>query len=581
MKKLLTLLFTLLTVLPTLSHAQSEGQVPDAVEYAALKAIYEATGGDNWTKNDNWLQGSTSADFGTWHGVRIRNGDVYHLYLSSNNLTGSIPAELGDLTSMKGDLFLSSNNLTGNIPAELGNLVNLTRLSLNNNNLSGSIPTELGSLASLTYFNLQQNDLTGSIAAELGNLANLTGLDLRGNDLTGSIPAELSKLANLTGLWLSHNGLTGSIAAELGNLANLTSLDLRVNDLTGNIPAELSKLANLTGLWLSHNGLTGSIPAELDELTNLTYLDLRGNDLTGSIPVELGNLANLTALWLNNNSLTGSIPAELSNLTNLTGLWLSHNDLTGSIPTKLGELANLTRLVLNNNNLTGSIPAELSKLANLETLVLYSNQFKDFLDFRNSPNKSNLQIAIMDNIIDLNYIAANLSGVDTHPFKDFLYSQNSPTDTIVIADGATIDLNNLVKQHPQTSYQWQHFVNGSWQGIEGATQPTYQVPGNASATLYRCQLTNNWLPGMQQYSTMFKLTPGSVATQVWLEAECADQVGEAWQVVADSEASGDSYLQVQPGNSSIGAAPTDASKQLTFTFSVSQAGEYTLYTVFS
>ena len=71
--------------------------------------------------------------------------------------------------------------------------------------------------------------------------------------------------------------------------------------------------------------------------------------------------------------------------------------------------------------------------------------------------------------------------------------------------------------------------------------------------------------------------PPVVTTQVWLEVECADQVGEAWQVVADSEASGGSYLKVQPGNSSIGAAPTASAKQLTFTFSVSQAGEYTLY----
>ena len=71
--------------------------------------------------------------------------------------------------------------------------------------------------------------------------------------------------------------------------------------------------------------------------------------------------------------------------------------------------------------------------------------------------------------------------------------------------------------------------------------------------------------------------PPVVTTQVWLEVECADQVGEAWQVVADSEASGGSYLQVQPGNSSVSAAPTASAKQLTFTFSVSQAGEYTLY----
>jgi len=41
------------------------------------------------------------------------------LFLGNNQLTGSIPSELGAMTSME-DLDLNSNQLTGTIPSELG-----------------------------------------------------------------------------------------------------------------------------------------------------------------------------------------------------------------------------------------------------------------------------------------------------------------------------------------------------------------------------------------------------------------------------------------------------------------------------
>ena len=38
------------------------------------------------------------------------------------------------------ELYLFSNQLTGAIPAEIGNLINLSNLYLNNNQLTGAIP---------------------------------------------------------------------------------------------------------------------------------------------------------------------------------------------------------------------------------------------------------------------------------------------------------------------------------------------------------------------------------------------------------------------------------------------------------
>jgi len=164
-------------------------------------------------------------------------------------------------------LDLSGNELTGSIPPEIGNLTNLTRLYLNNNQLTGSIPPEIGNLTNLTGLILFNNQLTGEIPSEIGNLTNLTQLYLNSNQLTGSIPPEIGNLTNLTTyLSLSSNQLTGSIPPEIGNLTNLTFLSLYGNELTGSIPPEIGNLSNLYLLYLYDNELTGEIPESICDL---------------------------------------------------------------------------------------------------------------------------------------------------------------------------------------------------------------------------------------------------------------------------------------------------------------------------
>ncbi len=161
----------------------------------------------------------------------------------------------------------SPNQLSGTIPSDLGNLTNLRRLELVKGQLSGAIPPELGSLTNLTSLELWENELTGEIPAELGSLTNLTSLGLSDNRLTGEIPAELGSLTNLRLLQLTGNELTGEIPAELGSLTNLRWLNLGGNELTGEIPAELGRLSSLEGLYLGgNNQLTGCIPPGLRDV---------------------------------------------------------------------------------------------------------------------------------------------------------------------------------------------------------------------------------------------------------------------------------------------------------------------------
>ena len=308
MKSLIhTALFLLLISLAGASYAQ----IPQ-IERDALVALYNSTGGANWTNNTGWM-GAAGTECG-WFGVNCANGNIVYLALYNNTLSGSIPSELGNLTNLT-YLNLYNNSLGGSIPPELGNLTNLTYLSLHTNSLSGSIPHELGNLTNLRSLNLHTNSLSGGIPSELGNLTNLTKLNLYNNSLGGSIPSELGNLTNLTTLYLVNNSLSGSIPSELGNLTSLTTLNLRNNSLSGSIPFLLGNLTNLTDLDLSGNSLSGSISSGLGNLTNLTYLYLDSNSLTGSIPSELGNLTNLTDLSLSSNSLTGPLPQWLSDLS--------------------------------------------------------------------------------------------------------------------------------------------------------------------------------------------------------------------------------------------------------------------------
>ncbi len=344
-----------------------------ASERNALLALYNATNGASWTNNTGWT-GAAGTEC-SWFGITCDVGEttVRTISLGFNQLSGSIPPELGNLTNLQ-SLVLQGNQLNGSIPPELGNLTNLQDLWLSSTQLSGSIPPELGNLTNLEFLDLYSNQLSGSIPPELGNLTNLEFLLLDSNQLSGPIPPELGNLTNLQGLWLYSNQLSGSIPPELGNLSNLQRLELDGNQLSGSIPPELGNLTNLVSLWLDSNQLSGSIPPELGNLTNLFSLFLHSNQLGGSIPPELGNLTNLPSLWLSSNQLSGSIPPELGNLSNLQTLWLNSNQLSGSIPPELANLVNLTSLDLGKNQLSASIPPELGNLANLTSLDLDGNQ---------------------------------------------------------------------------------------------------------------------------------------------------------------------------------------------------------------
>jgi len=467
----------------------------------ALVALYDSTDGTNWTNNTNWLSGPVS----TWHGITLFENRVKSIHLIWNNLTGSLPLEIGNLTNLQnltlygnklsgaipreiGNLInllsinITQNQLSGTIPAEIGNLINLEGLALYYNKLTGTIPPEIGNLSNLTYLNFHSNRLEGPIPPEIGNLTALTSLSLFWNQLSGPIPVEIWDMTQLTTLRLHGNQLIGSVPSQIGNLTQLSELKLHQNAFEGSIPSEIGNLVSLTELNLADNQFSGTIPQEIFNLTNLIELYLYTNQLIGTLPAELGNLINLTHLQMDGNQFYGSIPPEIGNLTQLEWLYLSNNQLSDSIPSQLGNLKNLQRLYLSGNQLVGSIPEGIGNLPMLEKLILNVNQFTDLPDL-------SLDTSLVD--LQIEYNKFTFEDIEPNLFvSEFTYS---PQDSVGEEQDTTIDLSSqlvlsVTVGGTANEYQWKK----DNVDIPGANSTSFTIDAAEAADQgsYICLITN-------------------------------------------------------------------------------------------
>ncbi|RID57909.1 hypothetical protein BRARA_F01248 [Brassica rapa] len=294
--------------------------------------------------------------------------------LGENRLSGNIPPELGNCSSLK-TLKLNDNQLEGELPSALGKLKKLQILQLFRNKLSGGIPievTELKNLKSLTLFN---NRFYGGIPMSLGVNTSLEGVDLIGNSFTGEIPPDLCHGQKLTVFNLGSNQLHGKIPPSIGHCKTLRRIRLGGNKLSGVLP-EFPETHNLYFVELKGNNIEGSIPRSLGSCKNLLTVDLSQNKLTGLIPPELGNLQNLGLLNLSHNHLEGPLPSQLSSCVGILEFDVGSNSLNGSVPSSFRSWKSLTTLVLSHNRFSGAIPPFLAEFGRLIDLQVATNAFK-------------------------------------------------------------------------------------------------------------------------------------------------------------------------------------------------------------
>ena len=244
-------------------HAQDLATI-----HKALTALYKSTNGDQWTNNTGWDTTAVPAsrdEFNSWYGVSLYKtwlgSDNMSIKLANNNLSGTLPSEIGLLTKMD-SLILSDNNLTGLLPPEIGKLEKLAYLILPKNKLSGAIPREIGKLKYLSYFVIWDNELE-SLPREIGGMSNLNHFHIQKNKLSGEIPEELEGMRNLRTLNLSENNFSGPISTKLGRLESLEFLFINDNQLTGELPRRFLRQFGLR-VFHFHNNAGFCVPADDD-----------------------------------------------------------------------------------------------------------------------------------------------------------------------------------------------------------------------------------------------------------------------------------------------------------------------------
>ncbi|KAI4998795.1 hypothetical protein ZWY2020_054137 [Hordeum vulgare] len=352
--------------------------------------------------------------------IRNFSSSITSLNVSTNNITGILPANLEQLKMLK-TLDMRSNKLEGNIP-DLP--ISIRVLDLSRNNLAGSLPHSFQD-KELHYLSLSRNFISGVIPADFCNMTSMELIDLSDNNLSGELPNCWLKESELHVIDFSSNNLWGVIPSTLGSLNSLMSLHLSKNILSGVLPTSLQSCQTLMLLDLAENNLSGNIPRWIGEsIKSLILVSLGSNQFSGEIPEELSQLLALQYLDLHNNKLSGPVPRFLGNLTALhlrnlyqissssvqfkvyglggayfsvyadaleatwkgqvivfertlfllTGIDLSANQLTGEIPSEIVSLSTLRLLNLSKNHIGGSIPAELGNLVDLESLDLSWNE---------------------------------------------------------------------------------------------------------------------------------------------------------------------------------------------------------------
>ena len=162
-----------------------------------------------------------------WFGLSCSDqGRVLALSLPANQLTGTIPPDIGNLTQIRG-LHLGGFGGGG----------------LDSNNIIGEIPDAIVQLYQMESLSLDHNLLSGTIPAAIGQLNRMTSLHLSSNRFFGPLP-DLSKLVHLEELMLDHNLLQGPLHT-LGNLTSLQKLDVSYNEFSGDLSKPLVGLPRL------------------------------------------------------------------------------------------------------------------------------------------------------------------------------------------------------------------------------------------------------------------------------------------------------------------------------------------------
>lgn len=192
-------------------------------KYNALLDLYNSTNGPLWTDKSGWEDGAAGSDCDVclWYGVTCDgSGNITNINLSNNNLTGTLPSNIGDIGNNIDQLVFYLNNLTGFIPSSITSLTDLDVLDLGSNNLTGTIPTNIGNLTNLNTMYLDYNNIVGELPASISSISGLSTFWINNNNISGCFPPGYNVLCGNNTNFNNNNALPDN-----GNFIDFCSMD--------------------------------------------------------------------------------------------------------------------------------------------------------------------------------------------------------------------------------------------------------------------------------------------------------------------------------------------------------------------
>jgi len=245
-----------------------------AHERAALIALYNSTNGDTWTNNSGWKDGTLEPDgFGP---------------IGSENTWLGITCDVNNTTVLTIKQF--QNNLVGTIPKELGNLSNLTVLALDHNQLSGPIPPELRGLINLQQLYTLHNTTVDKTVSQM----EVTGLvpdttyyfviQTRSNQYNQNyVDSEYSREVSMT--IVTRITVTSPKTNEVYNVRNTIAIEWSTIDLSGYVDIRLRGTDEPGDYLVKEKHPFDGSPLEYivanDVLRGIYYIEIRQGTVSG------------------------------------------------------------------------------------------------------------------------------------------------------------------------------------------------------------------------------------------------------------------------------------------------------------
>ncbi|XP_037471302.1 receptor-like protein EIX1, partial [Triticum dicoccoides] len=348
-----------------LSRASFVGRVPPQLGNLSKLAFLSVSANSLYSDDLAWLSHLTSLQYLDMSFVNLSSVvDWVHainklpplkvLCLEDSDLRNS-PATLShyNLTALR-VLDISGNRFHTALSANwFWHITTLTSLDLSTSDLHGSIPDEMGNMTSLEEVHIggYETSLTGIIPSNLKNLCNLKIVDLSESNTTGDIGELMERLPKcswdkLYSLDFSDNNIGGSLPNWLGPLPNLTILDLSNNYIEGPMPLWIGSLPQLAFLYLYSNQLVGEMNEDhLEGLRSLQELRMSDNSVSMVVRSDWVPSFRLQVAKLRSCRLGPTFPAWLRSQSNIQVIDISNASITDDVPDWFWTLASNATLL--------------------------------------------------------------------------------------------------------------------------------------------------------------------------------------------------------------------------------------------